>query len=644
MELKGLAFTTDILIGLTLVISLIPLFYFVIESNYPETSFQSLTYQANDLIEILANLKASSFSNTSTISMLLSNKIISETDLNKTLLDLIGTFWYSGNKSIASNITKEVLEGLTEKCFSLQTHNETIYSSCSSNPKTVSVAYRLESGYEIGKPVSGYVARAWATKVRKNTTQIIIFYPEGSGWTAQRLEITKNFALPTNITIYNATLYVSIHFGTSKSQAQFEQLKINDVQKKNDIKWLYMQEEAFGWEITTAAYGVVDVTNEIQPGNNSIYLVIGTPNYHSHIHPGMRLIVTYSLSQELSTGNKSFKKRYYFDNVVGRTGAWSMVSFYIPENAKNAKAQLHLKTLEVDDTVDLFGRNSSDVIIYFNSGHIFYKDGYCSSQNCYPSCSISGLYYRNCRKVGVMNPELFLNLTNNLTIGTNVISVYLNNYGDVHWGDQKAIIYSDPLNDPEGSSYVEVYYEMEEPTFNYGEIDITREMLFGGSASNPKTFNFTLNQSQNKVIEAFVHIAQGFSSMVNASINNFWIFTSPSIRVVPENVYVYPNKLSVGKNSIRLVDFQEGGSISGTNYILPWSSFEYTYLVKGLVGYGNVFNSSQLAIEDAKQRLISQMGEEGIKPEGIQVDSQSVQGLRWLWGPSLFKILVWERE
>jgi hypothetical protein len=132
--------------------------------------------------------------------------------------------------------------------------------------------------------------------------------------------------------------------------------------------------------------------------------------------------------------------------------------------------------------------------------------------------------------------------------------------------------------------------------------------------------------------------------MVNVSVNNFWIFTSPSLRVVPENVYVYPNKLLLGNNSIKIVDFQPGGSISDTNYILPWSSFEYTYLVKGLVGYGGVFNSSQLAIEDAKQRLFAQLGEEGIMPEEMQVDSQSVQGVRWLWGPALFKILVWERE
>jgi len=644
MEMKGLAFTTDILIGLSLAIALIMLIPFKTESSYSEVNFQALTYQANDFVNILSNIKANSFKNSPTISKLLEQGIISEVELNKTLLDLIGSLWYSGNKSIATNITREIFEGLTEKCFALQTQNETIYSSCDDFSDTVAVSYRIESGYEVGKPVSGYVARAWATKFKKNTTKIIPFYPEGSGWTAQRLEVTKSFALPQDITIYNATLYVSIHFGTSKSGAQFEQLKVNNVQKKDDVRWLYLQEESYGSEVTTAAYGVVDVTEEIKTGSNSIYLAIGTPHYHSHIHPGMRLIVTYSLTQESSVGNKTFRERYYFDDVVGRTGAWSMVSFYIPENAKNASAYLHLKAFGVDDTRDLLGRNSSDVIIYFNSNNIFYKDGYCSSSECYPLCTLQGTYYRNCQKVGVMNPELFLNLTNNLTFGTNVISVYLNSYGDIHWGSGEARIYSDPLNDPENSSYVEVYYELEESIFNYGEIDITKEILFGGNASNPKNFTFELKPSQRNVIEAFIHIAQSFSSLVNVSLNNFRIFTSPSLRVVPENVYAFPNKLVLGNNTVRIVDFQPGGSISSTNYILPWSSFEYTYLAKGLVGYGSVFNSSKLAIEDAKERLLKQMGEEGIKAEEIQVDSQSVQGVRWLWGPALFKILVWEKK
>jgi hypothetical protein len=644
MGLKGIVFTTDIIIGVSIALALILLIPLKVETKYPEVSFQALSYQSTDLINLLAILKVNAFSKTSTISNLSANNIITAEDMNKTLLDLIGSFWYSGNKSIASNITRDVLENLTSKCFSLRTENETIYSSCNYTSDTVTVAYRISSGYEVGKPVSGFIARAWATRFRKNTTQIIPFYPEGSGWTAGRVEILKNFFLPTSITIYNATLYTSIHFGTSQSQAEFEQLKVNDVQKKNDVTWLYLQQESGGSEITTAAYGVVDVTNELTSGNNSIYLVFGTPNYHSHVHPGMRLIVTYSLTQEASTSNQSFKKRYYFDNVIGRTGAWSMVSFYIPENVKNVSAFLKLNAKDVDDT-KYGSQNATDVKIYINSNSTFYQDG--TTERC--------SYYRDkgyyCVRsiVGVMNPNLYFNITGVLINGTNVISAYLNCYGDLHWGDGDSTIYSDPVNDPESSSYVEVSYTLDKPSINYGDVDITKEKLFGGAVSNPKTFNFNISASESRIIESFTHIAQGFSSMIRAkawfdSLAKTLVFISPSVRVVPENVYIRPSLLSIGENHIELTDVQPDGSTSATNYILPWSSFEYTYLVKGLVGYGYVFNSSQLATEDARQRLIAQVGAEGITAESIEVDSQAVQGIQWLWGPGLFKILSWEKK
>ena len=120
------------------------------------------------------------------------------------------------------------------------------------------------------------------------------------------------------------------------------------------------------------------------------------------------------------------------------------------------------------------------------------------------------------------------------------------------------------------------------------------------------------------------------------------VFTSPSSRVVPENVFIYP-RLIGSQNTIEIVDFQPYGGISPTNYILPWSSFEYTYLVKGLVGYGDVFNSSEIAINDAVERLMRQIGSEGISAENIQTDTQSTQGIKWLWGPALFKILIWDK-
>ena len=78
MGLKGIVFTTDVLIGLSLAVALIFLIPLKIETDYPEISFQALSYQSSDLINFLATMESKSFSNTPTIANLLANKIITE--------------------------------------------------------------------------------------------------------------------------------------------------------------------------------------------------------------------------------------------------------------------------------------------------------------------------------------------------------------------------------------------------------------------------------------------------------------------------------------------------------------------------------------------------------------------------------------
>ncbi len=639
---RGWVFTLDAAIGMCALFLFLGIVILLKQGTSFErvSSFQLLSYQARDMVDFLSTVKAKEFDDTPTIRRLLQRGVLTEEDLQeKSLLDLIGSFWYGGNHSIAANITGEVLENFTSYCFSLQTENQTIYSNCNDTGKIIAVASCLASGYEVGKPVSGYIARAWATKVTKNTTKIIPFLPEGSGWTGRRFEVTKNFTLPENITIYDAKLYVSAHLGDSQENAEFEHLTVNGVEKKDEIVWLYLQEES--WRETTAVYGYANVTEELRPGNNSIYVSIKTPNYHSHLHPGMRLVVTYSLTYDLYSSNRTVKKRFYFDNVVGRTGAWATLSFYIPEGAKNVSGRLHLNLKHVDDT-RVWWWDTEDIRVYVNSDEPFYRDA--SSTWCY--FFAEGGYYCVRDFAGESDRVLDFDITSELVNGTNVVSVYVNCYGDYHWGRRNATIYSSPLRDPNGSSYVEISYTLDKPPILYGEIDITKELIFGGDAENPKQFDFNLTERESEVSESFVHIAQGFSSMIRTyawfdNESETLVFESPAVRAVPENVYIPPSIWGVGENHVKLEDVQPGGSLSSTNYILPWSSLEYTYKVKGIVGYGEVFNSSSLAIQDAIQRLLNQTGEIGL--ENVKYDTKAVHGIKWLWGPSLFKVLVWER-
>jgi len=645
--MKSIVFSTDLILGLIFSTLLILFTLITFESETEEISISQFNFEANDIMNILSNVKAKEFLN---ISSSLKNSNLSINDLNQPILDLIGSFWFSGNKTLASNITKEIISNLTSKCFLFIIENETVYNKCNKELKKSTLAFQLASGYQIGKPIQGYIARAWLTKAIKNKTEIIPFYPSGSGWTGQKFELTKRFSLPSNIRIYNATLFLSIHFGTDKNNVQsgagFVNLKINGNERKNNVIWLYLEQEGSGSEVTTTAYGYLDVTNLLNPGTNEIYLAILTPNYHSHLHPGFRLIVTYNLTQQISEGEQFFSKRYYFDNVVGRKGSWATLSFFVPENARNISAILNLNIKDVDDTY-VSNRNTTDILIFINNNTPFFRD------SPYSDCIRKSNYF--CRRDIARTFDFVqkFNISDKVVKGTNVVSVYVNccdinnNLYDYEWGSGSSSIYSDPVNDPLNSSFVEINYTLPEKLYSYGEIDITRELLFGGEPSNPKTFNYYISENRSRIIDSKVHVAQGFSYMINLTQKHpngttFKIFTSPAGRTVPEGVYVFPNTIGIGNNSINIRDFQPDGSTSPRNYILPWSSLEYTYLVKGLVGYGNVFPTLEDAINDAINRLVTSVGLEGISAADIQTDSQAVGGIQWMWGPALFKLIIGE--
>ncbi|MCS7122981.1 MAG: hypothetical protein RMJ17_00150, partial [Candidatus Aenigmarchaeota archaeon] len=457
--MKAISFTIDLIIGLTFVILILILTPIKFRSSLEDFNLISLNNEANDIMKIISNIKAKEFLNDSET---LKKINLSKEDSENSLIELMGSLWFSGNKTIASNISKEIISKLTKKCFSLNIENETIYKNCEKEGENKVLSFYLASGYQIGKPIKGYIARAWATKVTKNTTIIIPFYPSGSGWTGQTFEMTKYFRLPENITILNATLFLSIHFGSDRSNvlagAGFQRFKVNGVSKKNDVNWLYLEQESSGGEITTAAYGYVDVTNNLVAGNNVIEIGINTPNYHSHTHPGFRLVVTYNLTQEVTTGKQFFSKRYYFDDIIGSKGSWSMLSFYIPENAINVSAVFHLNARDIEDTyVRILGRNynTTDIIVFVNSNLPIYMDVNGSYSDY---CLSKSRYYCDRYFSSTFNFRRYFNITPYLINGTNVVSVYINccdfrnDLYDYEWGRLSSRIYSSPLTDPENSS------------------------------------------------------------------------------------------------------------------------------------------------------------------------------------------------
>jgi hypothetical protein len=634
MGMKGIVFTLDVIIAIIIGILIVTFFPVRFETFYRESSYQNLGYIANDIINFLANLKVSAEKDKPTIKNLLESGVLKEEDLDKTVLDLIGSFWFAGNKSIAENISREVLENLTKGvCLNLTTDSTTIYSSCYKEAKNIATASKITSGYEVGKPVSGYVARAWAKKIGNKTMEKSIdFNPLGSGWGGQPFTTVKKFKLPSNITIKNGTLYLSLHYGKGVGSG-IQNIKVNGVEKKNEFVWLFEDVIFDQW----ARFGYVNVTKELREGWNEILVRINSPSatYHAHFHPGGRVEVAYESNQTEFSFEKEVNETIYFDDVEStgtgwsKAGAWQILPFFLPPGSSNWNVTLFLKGISVEDGPTQFieGEEREDVEVYLNGKEVL--------ADAHPP----------------PNPTYIL--TNStlgpyLKTGTNVFSVFLNTYDDVAWGTSPVEIYSDPQNNPSGSSRVEISYIYEKPAkLGYLQIDLTKVKEYGPpNASNPREANFTF---ELKPVEAFNHLAEGFSSMVELKARNESgsyqeFFKSAVIREVPTTTFIPPEYLNNGTNFVYARDFQPDGTTSPFKAILRWSTVEYTMLIPAAVSYGGVFANQTQAIEDAKQRLLNLLNSFSIQvsEEDIVIDSQSIAGIRWLWGPSLFKVVVWK--
>lgn len=583
--------------------------------SYPELKYQRLYLAGKDLMMVMEKIKIQDLQELQTVQECLNKSILEQDDMNKTLLEIMGAFWATGNQTYqdyARNLTEEALgQTLPDKFnYEILIGGTSIYRKGNNNASFLSRLSTIVSGYELGKPVSGWVARAWATKIKKNTTKVFTFHPEGAARWGGDMELWKYFKLNAS-QIINATFYVSIHYSALHS------LTINGNEVSGSINWLHSE---YRPGYATAAFGVVDVTNYVLSGNNTIYLRMENDEYNTHIHPGMRLEVTYQ-TEEFETANETVKERYYFDHIVShpnsgwspRSGAWEMLSFHIPKNTTIKNVIFHIRALDIEDTT------STDCRIWFNN-----------------------TLYDSFNPPANETVDRTYNFTDMATEGTNWVLAQMNYY--ISWGDRfvgrdDTIIYSDPFNDPEGSSYVEVEYERQENKLYYGYIDIGMSENAGGSPSNPKTFS--IDFENNSLINTFLHIAQLFSSELNIYVwpegqSPIWLFTSPSDRVVPANFYIDPSYYVT--SILNYIEVDDTGCAFCD--ILPETSLEYAIWIPSMVSYGEVNETEQGALDDSVYRLNQTLGKYA-EATSIQTETSSVAGIPSLWGPSRMEVRVW---
>ncbi len=605
---KGFFFTIDSIIGagiITLGILLLYTFYIV------EPSYSSLDYTSHDLINSLSTLRVGEVNNTYVDELISSGEI---TNTGNTILEQIGEFWALDKIDKAGNLTKEFTNDFvdTNLCFGFYIEGEKIYSRNNSQNGISMTSKKMISGIQRNRTREGFSARAVATKVKKNTTDVFMINPTGScHGPGNTVDLTKKFYINSS-DITKATLFLTIHWGISATPSNDFDLNENNLEVGEP--WLYTQEK----NSTHIGFDVVDITNDITSGWNKLEIMLKVQSDdHAHLHPGSKIVVEYE-----STGkfvpSKIVKKRLYFDNVLSKgsnnlnkaSGAWSVLPVFVPKGIIIKNATLHIVGKDLDNNLGIPEEvpEKGNVQLYLNDG-----------------------------KIEILNVTGTLNKTyelkNNLTNGTNVVSVYLNCYPDSFFGKDNTILYSDPENDPNGSSYVEIEYEIIDPQkLKYGKIDISLVESFNGSMSNNKSH--TKDFGDYDVIESFIQVAQLDSDTVSVIANDQQVFETPRPLATPSSIYIDSDHLVEGENIFNVSDS------CNDCYILNETTLQYYVLIPSLVGYGQIFDSEEDAIADAEERLNLLLGN---YVQATQMDREvnHVGGVPSLWGPIIAEVRVW---
>jgi hypothetical protein len=382
-------------------------------------------------------------------------------------------------------------------------------------------------------------------------------------------------------------------------------------------------------------------TSCFNAGNNSIKMDLRNNGYNAHVHPGTFFIINYNQTEQLQYLGWDHSDRIYMDNVNstqggGSSGAgpWVITSFSIPTDATN-----------ISVAIKVVGKGIYDYTLACNSARRF--DGW-GGWRCFKDYDYM-IFLNNESPMDYngttgANPVFFYppNKTRSRIInGTNIISVYFSNYGDDYWGQGTEIIYSDPINNASGSSYVEVNYSSP-PALPYGVIEIRMVKEFNGSANPLKDSNFSFPSEAKGVSSVLLHPVELYSYITRAYSDTGFppqhmIFESPSPRAVPSEIYV--PKWTIDQTPAML-NYERIQETSG-NDVLPNSTIDYGFYIRGFVGYGAVFMTQGESVDDAIARLQAMLGTY-VNASDLVIENTTMSGVPSLWGPAVAEVRVWD--
>ncbi len=328
---NGFLLSLDALIAITLLL-VISIFLVGLSYTYssPDLRYQRYYYAGKDVVNLFERTRLDSVSFLPIVQNYLSQGILDQEDMNRTILDVIGSFWATGNKSYAQNLTRDIISELLNNTgygFEILMNGESIYRTNEvENPDYIARLTTVVSGYEKTKPVNGYVAKVYLTKVRKTYSDFIYF----GGYVGEG-NITRFITLPEDVNVTN--VYLEMNVGGNFT------LYIN-----GNYAGSYEKEaenfSADNWTICSESVNP-SYCSYFGGGNNtvSINFTRGESNYIG----GGYMKVTYQTSELTGRGytyaGNTTEGRFWLPGIKGLINLYS--SFYVPGTLRNISVFLH---------------------------------------------------------------------------------------------------------------------------------------------------------------------------------------------------------------------------------------------------------------------------------------------------------------
>jgi len=364
---KGFYFSFDAMIALAFVIGImILLTNFELTSNPIEkeiNKYTELNSLGEDALQLMTYQKISEAFTKSQTDCFINNSVLTENDLNLSIIDSLAILWAAGNATLAQNLTQLYLEQLMPSntnyrvLISDEDGQTVIYTSSEvDNESKITVARRLISGVKRSVPRTGYVAKVSLTEVNKMDTKFGYF----GGYVGDG-NITQNLSLENMNNVFEA-------------QIELDASNPFKVYINNNFAGAFIPIEG---NLSSSDFLICNETFNPDYCNyfsDQNLIEFKFENFPAYIGGGL-IKIKYNSTQNISLEETSYKIKYA--KLPGIKGVINLFSsFYVPGTLNSIEAYLHYKsnytTFMSIGNATIFEKNASGVneTIYLNNDQI----------------------------------------------------------------------------------------------------------------------------------------------------------------------------------------------------------------------------------------------------------------------------------